>query len=136
MFKSTAQVLFDFRAVTIEMAVSLCFQLPLQLHSANRAVRMADGSETIVLAEVHEIPITVGGMTHAHNVLVLTYKPFSVTIGRTAMKSMRESLDFDKDIAFFSVGGTSNNRDLAADNEQDGDWLSKEVTSERKWRHW
>lgn len=65
---------------------------------------MADGSEAAVLEEVDKVPITVEDLTYVLTFLVVNDAPFGLIIGRPAIKFMRASLDFDKNIAIFRSG--------------------------------
>lgn len=83
-------------------------------------MRISDQSEAIGRKEVDKDPQLVGRMTLVIIILIVTAAPFSFTIGRLAMKNMRASIDFDKNVAIFRSGEQLVTVQLWTDREQHG----------------
>lgn len=99
------------------MSAKICSQLHIQPHDTNRRMKMADGTEAMVLGDVGEVPFTVGRITYNLTFLVVKGVPFDLIFGRPPRDTIRAAHSFDKERATFRSGTKEVTVPLCADKE-------------------
>lgn len=133
-YKTLARALFDSGALPNVMSENLCNLLHHQLFNLNRRMRITDGTEAVKLGKFTTKVVTVGGLIYEMTFLVVTKAPLDLIIGRPAIKEMKATLEFDKDIAIaiFKEGGKPVKLPHWTEGEERNDTLSEKFTSDDK----
>lgn len=126
------RVLFYSGTVSNAMSSDLRNCLHLQPRSTNRRMRIADGTETGAIGKVTKVAVTVGDSNYQMTSLVVNCAPFRFIVGRPAMKYMKVSLDFDRDVFIFLREGQTVNVPLWTDEKAENILIEKFTSSDKE----
>lgn len=132
MYRTVVRALSDSGAVPKVMYIYLCTQLHVRKSSTNKTVRIADGTEAENVGKVTIVPVTVGDLTCKLRFFIVYREPFSLKIGRLALRDIKTSMNFGEDIPIFRKDGRTVTMPLCTDKELNSDNRNEELTSSDK----
>lgn len=97
----TSKALFECRTIKYLISLSICERLQVVTKLKSGRIKMTDGTNVMVLPDVHGVAINVGVVTTKVSCLVLCESPFALIMEGPYTKNVRPSLEHDKDMARF-----------------------------------
>lgn len=91
---------------------------------------MINNREAEGTGKVTNVPISVGPVTTQHLCLVVRSSRYGLIIGRPSMKTMRDLLDFDKNIASFRLGNGVTSIPLVTERSMENNSNNDEFSSD------
>ena len=134
-YGTNCSALLDSGAVPNIILLGLAEKLSLAPTKTHRRIRVADGSVTLCLGFLPDVPLTFDDLTVYADFLVVRGPPFDVIVGIDLLTSINASLDFGRQMVRVSQNGKKARLPLQTDcirtiTESIADTDSEDFTSD------